>query len=88
MFESAKSFFQIIGICAYVICGSGFSLIIICIFASIAPLNIVISLVWWLPLLYVAIKEDDRRAIAETLKYWAGKPVSEERKKKILEDIA
>lgn len=81
-FEAVKSFLEIIAWIAYVIGGLGFYLI-----NSYALTNMLISLVWWIPLLFIVIKEDDRKIIAEMLMHWAGKPVSEERHKKILEDI-
>jgi len=87
MFESLKPLLEIIGWLAYLIGGIACLLIVSFALAAIAPFNMVVASLWWLPLLFYLTKEENRRAIAEALKYWAGKPISEERKKKILEDI-
>jgi len=87
MFESAKAFLQFIGIIAYVICGLGFQLIVIVALSSVAPLNVLAALSWWLPVLYVSLKEDNRRAIAEVFKHGPTIDTSDERRREILEDI-
>jgi len=81
-FEAVKSFLELIAWVAYLIGGLGFYLV-----NSYALTNVLISFVWWIPLLFIVVKEDNRKIVAETLKYWSGKAVSEERKKKILEEI-
>lgn len=87
MFETLKAFLVIIGWIVYLIGGMGVFVVILVSLWSIAPLNMPIACLHWLPLIYYLIKEDDRKAIADMVKFWSGKPVSEERRQKILEDL-
>ena len=84
MFESFKALQELIAWLAYI--AGGIAAAIIFMLWTTA-LNLLIAVAWWIPLLYIVIKEDYRKITAENLKFWAGKKVSEERKKKNLEDI-